>query len=249
MNRSRWASGSWYTPSLSIGFCVATTKNGCGTWWVTPPIVTCCSAITSSSADWTLAGARLISSVEQEVDEHRAELDVERLAAAAVDAGADDVGRQQVGRELDAGERAADDVGERLGGERLGEAGHRLEQAVAAAEQADEQALEQPGLADDHLAQLEEDPLDGVGDGFACGVPGWVGWVARRRSRRIRHRRVVTVGEGFLSARHATLTVVRRSATRESRTRLGPVLRARSRESGLWVYRPPRSAVGCQHAV
>ena len=100
---------------------------------------------------------------EQEVDEHRAELDVEAFGAAAVDAGADDVGRQQVGRELDAGERAADDVGERLGGERLGEAGHRLEQAVAAGQQADEQPLEQPALADDHLAQLEEDALDLLG--------------------------------------------------------------------------------------
>ncbi len=60
--RSRWASGSGYTPSLSIGFWVASTKNGDGTRWVMPPIDTCCSAITSSRADWTFAGARLISS-------------------------------------------------------------------------------------------------------------------------------------------------------------------------------------------
>ena len=100
---------------------------------------------------------------EEEVDEHRAEFDVERLAAAAVDAGADDVGRQQVRRELDAGERTADHVGERLGGERLGEAGHGLEQAVAATEQTDEQPFEEPGLADDHLAQLEEDLLERLG--------------------------------------------------------------------------------------
>ncbi len=46
---------------------MATTKNGLGTGWVTPPIVTCCSAITSSSADWTLAGARLISSVSKKL--------------------------------------------------------------------------------------------------------------------------------------------------------------------------------------
>jgi hypothetical protein len=61
-NRSRCASGSWYTPSLSIGFWVASTRNGRGTGWVRPPIETCPSAITSSSADCTLAGARLISS-------------------------------------------------------------------------------------------------------------------------------------------------------------------------------------------
>ena len=67
MKRSRWASGSWYTPSLSIGFCVATTKNGLGTGWVMPPIVTWCSCITSSRADCTLAGARLISSVSRKL--------------------------------------------------------------------------------------------------------------------------------------------------------------------------------------
>ena len=45
---------------------------------------------------------------EDEVGEHRAELDVEALGRGAVDAGADDVRRQQVGGELDAGERAAE---------------------------------------------------------------------------------------------------------------------------------------------
>ena len=49
-------------PSDSIGFWVAITMNGAGTGNVVPPIVTCCSCITSSSADWTFAGARLISS-------------------------------------------------------------------------------------------------------------------------------------------------------------------------------------------
>jgi hypothetical protein len=28
MNRSRWASGNGYVPSISMGFCVATTMNG-----------------------------------------------------------------------------------------------------------------------------------------------------------------------------------------------------------------------------
>ena len=60
--RSRCASGSGYTPSDSIGFWVAITMKGCGTGWVLPPIETCFSAISSSIADCTLAGARLISS-------------------------------------------------------------------------------------------------------------------------------------------------------------------------------------------
>ncbi len=62
MNRSTWASGSAYVPSVSIGFCVARTRKGSGTLCVSRPIVTCRSCMTSSRALWTLAGARLISS-------------------------------------------------------------------------------------------------------------------------------------------------------------------------------------------
>ena len=49
-------------PSDSIGFWVASTRNGSGTGNVREPIVTWRSCITSSRADCTLAGARLISS-------------------------------------------------------------------------------------------------------------------------------------------------------------------------------------------
>src|SRR3712207_8827262 len=45
-----------------MGFCVASTRNGRGTGYVRPPMETCPSAITSSRALWTFAGARLISS-------------------------------------------------------------------------------------------------------------------------------------------------------------------------------------------
>jgi hypothetical protein len=41
---------------------VASTRNGSASGKVWPPIVTCFSCIASSSADCTLAGARLISS-------------------------------------------------------------------------------------------------------------------------------------------------------------------------------------------
>ena len=60
--RSSCASGSWYVPSISIGFSVASTKNGDGRTWVSPATVTCCSAIASSSADCVFGVARLISS-------------------------------------------------------------------------------------------------------------------------------------------------------------------------------------------
>src|ERR1019366_3409254 len=62
MNRSTCASGSGYVPSCSMGFCVASTRNGSSRWNVLPPMVTCFSCMASSSADCTLAGARLISS-------------------------------------------------------------------------------------------------------------------------------------------------------------------------------------------
>ena len=62
MKRSSWASGSGYVPSCSIGFCVAMTKNGSLSLWITPPTVTECSCMASSKADCVLGVARLISS-------------------------------------------------------------------------------------------------------------------------------------------------------------------------------------------
>ena len=67
MNLSTWASGNGYVPSDSIGFCVASTRNGFGTGNVLCPIVTCRSCITSSRADCTFAGARLISSASRKL--------------------------------------------------------------------------------------------------------------------------------------------------------------------------------------
>ena len=49
-------------PSISIGFWVATTMNGASRWYVVPSTVTCRSSMHSSSADWVLGEARLISS-------------------------------------------------------------------------------------------------------------------------------------------------------------------------------------------
>ena len=62
MKRSSCASGSGYVPSYSIGFCVAITRNGGSSGCVVFSIVTCRSAIASSSAACVFGGARLISS-------------------------------------------------------------------------------------------------------------------------------------------------------------------------------------------
>lgn len=54
-------------PSCSTGFWVARTRNGLGRRKVSFPSVTCFSAMASRSADWTLAGARLISSASRKL--------------------------------------------------------------------------------------------------------------------------------------------------------------------------------------
>jgi hypothetical protein len=75
----------------------------------------------------------------------------------------------RVGRELQALERAAEDVGDGLDGERLGQARDALEQDVATGEERHEQALEHPLLADDHPLDLEQRGLQRV-MGLARGV-------------------------------------------------------------------------------
>ena len=144
-----------------------------------PPIVTWCSCMTSSSADWTLAGARLISSASRKLAKTGPELDLEVGLAGPVDARPDEVGGHQVGRELDALEGAAEDVGEGLDGQRLGQAGDALEEDVAAGQEADEDPLEHPILADDDPSDLEQDGLGGgsrvVGVGQGAQVAPWLG--------------------------------------------------------------------------
>ena len=89
---------------------------------VSASIVTCRSSMHSSRADCVFGEARLISSPEHDVGEHRAgaELEVAALLVEHVHAG--DVGGQHVGRELDAAERAVDRAGHRLGEHRLADA-------------------------------------------------------------------------------------------------------------------------------
>ena len=126
---------------------------------------------------------------QQEVDEHRAQLDIELLAALAPDARAGDVGRQEVGGELDAGEGAAHGDGEGLHGQGLGQTGHALEQQVPAGEQADQEALDHAVLADD-------DPLDLPRHHLELHRGGRYRW--RSRCRRHVRRGLRVVGTGRL---------------------------------------------------
>ena len=110
---------------------------------------------------------------EDEVGEHRAELDVERArSTVGSTCGADDVGRHEVGRELDARANVPPTTRrQRLDRERLGEAGHAFEQAVAAGEQAHHHPLDHAVLADDDPLDLEQRALeDGGGLEWVEGV-------------------------------------------------------------------------------
>ena len=160
MNRSTCASGSGYVPSDSIGFCVAITRNGCGTKCVSWPIVTWCSCITSSSADCTFAGARLISSARRKLQNTGPRSVSNPALVGPVDARPDEVGGDEVGRELDPPERAAEHGRGRLDRQRLREAGDALDQEVAAGDEADEHALEHLVLPGDHALDLDERLLE-----------------------------------------------------------------------------------------
>ena len=147
-------------PSDSIGFCVASTRNGDGTGKVWPPIVTWRSCMTSSRADCTLAGARLISSASRKLPNTGPSSMSNEPVSGPEDAGADEVGGDEVGRELHAPERAAEHAGERADGQGLGQAGNALEQHVTLGEERDEQPLEHRVLADDHPLHLVERALE-----------------------------------------------------------------------------------------
>src|SRR6185369_9858427 len=75
----------------------------------------------------------------------------------------EDVGRHQVRCELDSAELEADGVGQRLDEERLGEAGHSAQQAMAAGEQTGEDFAADALLSDDRAADLGVETGNEVG--------------------------------------------------------------------------------------
>ena len=152
MKRSSCASGSGYVPSSSIGFCVASTKNGVGSGRVSPNVVTRRSCIASSSAACVLGDARLISSASSRFVKIGPGWKTNSLAAVALlqDVAAGDVGRQQVGRELDAAEVERQQPRQRLDQLGLAEPGQSFEQHVAAREQRGDDLVDRLLLAEDH---------------------------------------------------------------------------------------------------
>jgi hypothetical protein len=111
----------------------------------------------SSSADWVLGEARLISSAEDDVGEDRPGPELELARVAVPHGDADHVGGQQVGGELDATEGAVDGGGQRLGQARLAHAGHVLDEQVALGDQAEQHELDHLGLALDAVLDVGGD--------------------------------------------------------------------------------------------
>ena len=74
--------------------------------------------------------------------------------------------------------RAAEHVGDGLDRQRLRQAGHALDQEVAACQQADEHALEHLVLSCDDALDLEDGALDRVAVGAVASTAfkrGWIG--------------------------------------------------------------------------
>ena len=149
---------------------------------------------------------------EQQVREHRPGPEVE-LAGARVEHGrAAHVARHQVGRELHALRVERQGGGQRAHQQRLRDAGHALEQHVAAREQRDDQAADGRLLADDGLAHLRTDS----GEAFTKVVGHRVS--VDRGSRG--HRGVGMAPPGTAAARTAASSRARSS---EMRTRSASV--------------------------
>ena len=146
-------------PSSSIGFCVASTKNGDGSGRVSPNVVTRRSCIASSSAACVLGEARLISSASSRFVKTGPGWKTNSLRPVAFleDVAAGDVGRQQVGRELDAAEVERQQPRQRLDELGLAQAGQAFEQHVSAREQRRDDLVDRLFLAENHAAQLVDE--------------------------------------------------------------------------------------------
>jgi hypothetical protein len=112
---------------------------------------------------------------EQEVAEHRAGDEAKvPLAGRLVlleHLAAGDVRGHEVGGELHARELEVEGLGQAADEQGLGEAGHADEQAVAAAEQAHEQEVDDVLLADDAAVELLDEALAAGGEGGASSAP------------------------------------------------------------------------------
>ena len=166
--------------------------SGCG--W--PSTLTWRSSIASSRADWVFGGVRLISSASSRLVKTGPGPEGEVARARVEHQRAGEVAGHQVGGELHPLGLDVERGGQGAHEQRLGDAGHALEQDVAAAEQRHEQAGDGGVLADDGLGHLgphgQQRGAGALGVGGAGAGRHGGGAEARRRGRRapgIRPRR------------------------------------------------------------
>ena len=136
-----------------MGFCVAkTTKTG-GSAQVARSIVTCRSCMASSRADCVFAGARLISSRQQEIRENRPAHKPEFLRLEVEDARPCDIRGHEVRRELNALKFAGHRARQRLHQQSFPHAGNAFDQRMPARQQRHQREINRFVLADNHAAQ------------------------------------------------------------------------------------------------
>ncbi len=107
----------------------------------------------SSSALCVRAAGAVDLIGQQQLREHRALPEFELLRGAVEDRHAEDVGRQQVAGELHALPGEAQHLRQRMGEGGLADAGHVLDQQVAARQQAGEGEPQRAGLAEDDAVE------------------------------------------------------------------------------------------------
>ena len=114
-------------------------------------------------------GRRAVDFVgQQQVGEYRAQRGAEIAGALVVNARTHQVGRHQVGRELDALELALHGVGQRLDGQRFGQARYAFNQQMPLGQDSHHHPLQKPVLPHDHAFDLVKNlfhQLGGVGVG------------------------------------------------------------------------------------
>ena len=157
-------------PSYSIGFWVASTRNG--RLERVRAVVGGDLALLHGLQERGLRLRRgAVDLVAQEqVAEHWPRAELEARGALVEDRRASDVGGQQVGRELHAAEAKPGRGRERARDQRLRHPGHVLEQDVAVGQQCEQHELEDVALADHGALDLVEDRLGRGGDVARMGL-------------------------------------------------------------------------------
>ncbi len=245
MNRSSCASGSGYVPSCSIGFCVASTKNGSGSRCVVP-----------AGRDRVLLhrlqqrGLRLRRGAVDLVGEH--DVGEDRPAARTGTRGARSRASSsstsvpvmslgiRSGVNCTRANSRSSACGDGLHEQRLREPGHADEQDVPAGEQRGDQVVDDLVLPDDAAGDLR-------GEGGAGG--GELGEQRRRRREECGSVTAVQVRDrpSLTSARTSSGCRARRSSTR--RTTALSVRCRRSRPRAHPTTRRRRHAVALDRVV